>query len=122
MPDGHQSKAPGRTYESQSFDRSHYSSNVDKVDLDNDKFYRRHSYNVQSTHSDIKFDESDCDEEIEMETPHSGICPAPERNPPPLPPASYANNAPGHRVHPKLPDYDALAARFEALKCRKSQK
>ncbi|KAF3440377.1 hypothetical protein FNV43_RR18661 [Rhamnella rubrinervis] len=122
MPDGHQAKAPGRTYESQSFDRSHYSSNVDTVDIDNGKFYRRHSYNVQSTHSDIKFDESDCDEEIEMETPHSGICPPPERNPPPLPPPSFAKNDPGHRVHPKLPDYDALAARFEALKHHKSQK
>lgn len=131
MPDGsaadfqsmdHQSKAPGRTYESQSFDRSHYSHNVDTVDLDNGKFCRRHSYNVQSTPSDIKFDESDCDEEIEMEAPPSGVCPPPERNPPPLPSASHAKNNPGHRVHPKLPDYDALAARFEALKYHKSQK
>ncbi|KAH7519846.1 hypothetical protein FEM48_Zijuj08G0080600 [Ziziphus jujuba var. spinosa] len=128
MPDGppvdfqtkdHQSKAPERTYELQSFDRSHYARNGETVDLGDGKFYRRHSDNVQSSHSDIKFDESDCDEEIEMETPPVGFCPQPERNPPPLP-SSDAKNDPSIRVHPKLPDYDALAARFEALKHRKS--
>ncbi|CAK9149563.1 unnamed protein product [Ilex paraguariensis] len=76
--------------------------------IDAKKNYRRHSYNVPSAHSDIKFDESDCDDEIEMEEPINGM------NLPPNRPAPQP-------VHPKLPDYDALAARFEALKYRKSQ-
>jgi hypothetical protein len=119
---GHQLKAPGNPYdESQSFGRSHYVSSEETrtTDVNGGKVYRRHSHNAPpSGHSDIKFDESDCDEEIEMEEPPSGIFPPPERCPPPVPP-SYQDSA--HRVHPKLPDYDALAARFEALKRRKSQ-
>jgi vacuolar protein sorting-associated protein IST1 len=35
-------------------------------------------------------------------------------------PSSHFNLDPVARVHPKLPDYDELAARFEALKYRKS--
>jgi hypothetical protein len=122
---GHQLKAPGRIYESQSFGRSHYvnSEETRATNVTGGNAYRRHSYNnaPPSRHSDIKFDESDCDEEIEMEEPPSGIFRPPERSPPPAPPSYHDKQDPAHRVHPKLPDYDALAARFEALKSRKSQ-
>lgn len=103
------------TFESQSFNvsHSHYTSNVE-TDLNNNmdigKMHRRHSYNEPSAHSDIKFDESDCDEEFEAEVP-------PARSPPAIPSSQVLKPS----VHPKLPDYDSLAARFEALKYRKSQ-
>lgn len=105
---------PGRVRETKSF-RTTTHAEVGKV-------CRRHSYNGNS---DIKFDESDCDEESEMEeqvfapsfddeedqVPHHISAPRP---PPILP------DTPGHYyVHPKLPDYDALAARFEALRYHK---
>ncbi|XP_054810184.1 uncharacterized protein LOC129311757 [Prosopis cineraria] len=89
----------------------------DHVDVNCEKGYRRYSYNPTSAHSDIKFDESDCDEEIEKEEEPHGVWPPPNRPPPPAP-SSRDGNA---RVHPKLPDYDELAARFEALKFKKSQ-
>ncbi|KAK0603207.1 hypothetical protein LWI29_002479 [Acer saccharum] len=106
----HQSEAPRRVhYESQSFDRSNH------VVEEDGKVSRRQSYNAPSAaHSDIKFDESDCDEEIEMEEPP----PPPVRPPPPVPSLGKQDSV--HHVHPKLPDYDDLAARFEALKRRKS--
>lgn len=78
------------------------------AEMDVRKIHRRHSYNTPSSHSDIKFDESDCDDDDEMES-------LPSNAPPPGRPAPLAP-----RVHPKLPDYDSLAARFEALKYRKS--
>ncbi|KAG7968732.1 hypothetical protein I3843_08G169400 [Carya illinoinensis] len=119
----HQLNATGSKYESESFGRSHCVSSEETLttNMNNGgKVYRRHSYNnTPSGHSDINFDESDCDEEIEMEEPPSGICPPPER-PPPLVPSYHDKQDPALRVHPKLPDYDALAARFEALKYRKS--
>ncbi|KAG6646237.1 uncharacterized protein LOC122318317 isoform X2 [Carya illinoinensis] len=118
----HQLNATGSKYESESFGRSHCVSSEETLttNMNGGKVYRRHSYNnTPSGHSDIKFDESDCDEEIEMEEPPSGICPPPER-PPPLVPSYHDKQDPALRVHPKLPDYDALAARFEALKYRKS--
>ncbi|XP_047318060.1 IST1-like protein [Impatiens glandulifera] len=59
--------------------------------------------------SDIKFDESEGEEEIEMEEPDR---PAPQAPPPPRQGSTHP------RVHPKLPDYEDLAARFEALKYR----
>ena len=111
----HQSEAKGRTYWGQSLDRS-YSSNNDETLLshggDGKNFvYRRYSYNAapsdHSGNSGIKFDESDTDEEIEMD--------APERPAPPIPSATVRQES-LHRVHPKLPDYDTLAARFDALK------
>jgi vacuolar protein sorting-associated protein IST1 len=59
--------------------------------------------------SDIKFDESDCDEEeFEIE---DRMTKPPNRVAPSLPLV--------HRVHPKLPDYDEVTERFEALKYRK---
>ncbi|TYG45731.1 hypothetical protein ES288_D11G198200v1 [Gossypium darwinii] len=80
------------------------------------KTCRRHSYNhAPAAHSDIKFDESDCDEEIEIEDYPSGSTDLP----PPVPSLEKQDSS-IHRVHPKLPDYDDLAARFEALKYRKS--
>lgn len=81
------------------------------------KMYRRHSYNVPSKRSNIKFDESDYEEDEEAEDPSSEACPPPAR-PPPLAPSSVTRDA-VPRVHPKLPDYDDLAARFEALKYQK---
>ncbi|TYI56185.1 hypothetical protein E1A91_D11G191700v1 [Gossypium mustelinum] len=80
------------------------------------KTCRRHSYNhAPAAHSDIKFDESDCDEEIEIEDYPGGSTDLP----PPVPSLEKQDSS-IHRVHPKLPDYDDLAARFEALKYRKS--
>ncbi|OMO55733.1 hypothetical protein CCACVL1_27050 [Corchorus capsularis] len=113
--------APGRIYESQSFDRScHPRSEEEARNVEGGKMCRRHSYNAPSQYSDIKFDESDCDEEIETEDGFgSSINPPPQRSPPPLP-SSYGKQDSIHRVHPKLPDYDDLAARFEALKHRNS--
>ncbi|KAK1386774.1 Regulator of Vps4 activity in the MVB pathway protein [Heracleum sosnowskyi] len=67
--------------------------------------HRRHSYNVQPKDTGIKFDESDCEDDFEREEPNR---PAPDV------PSSRVNST--HRVHPKLPDYDVLAARFDALK------
>lgn len=84
------------------------------------KVFRRHSYNAPSAHSDIKWDESDCDEEIEAEEPPGHSYLPPERPPPPVPPALGKQGSSVHRIHPKLPDYDDLAARFDALKYRKS--
>lgn len=108
----HQPKVSRATYESQSFDGSTYSNNegTRPTSVESRKVNRRHSYNVPSVHSDIKFDKSDCDEEedADMEDASGGTFPPPERAPPPVP-----------RIHPKLPDYDALSARFEALKYRK---
>lgn len=88
------------------------------TDIDDRKMYRRHSYNGPSARSDIKFDESDCDEEIEMEEPPNRMHLPPNS---PAPQAPSVHSKQGHRVHPNLPDYEALAARFEVLKHRKSQ-
>ncbi|KAI8020336.1 hypothetical protein LOK49_LG04G01315 [Camellia lanceoleosa] len=106
------SEVLAQTYKSHSVGRSHYSSNEDimPTNMDVKNVNRRHSYNVPPARCDIKFDESDCDEEIDMEEPTDG------NNIPPNRPASQVP-----RIHPKLPDYDALAAAFEALKYRKSQ-
>ncbi|KAF2312479.1 hypothetical protein GH714_034819 [Hevea brasiliensis] len=95
----HQFKGPGRLREPQSSsDRSHYVSNEEarSVQMDGEQIYRRHSYNetrpiqmdgqnvhrrhsynASSPNSEIKFDESDCDEEIEMEDSPAGIYPPP---------------------------------------------
>ncbi|GLT82564.1 hypothetical protein SLE2022_009280 [Rubroshorea leprosula] len=121
-----ESKAYGRRiYDSHRFDRSHQSTDEEmRPNSGEDRNApRRHSYNAPSVHSDIKFDESDCDEEMEVEedAPRRFTLP-PERSPPPPPvPFSQGKQEPIHRVHPKLPDYDDLAARFEALKHHKSR-
>ncbi|KAG6646370.1 hypothetical protein I3843_07G004900 [Carya illinoinensis] len=108
-------------YDSQWFGRSQYISRegTRATNVNGGNVYRRHSYNTPSVHSDMKFDESDCDKEIETEEPPSGIYPPPKQPPPPDP-SYYDKQVSAHRVHPKLPDYDTLAAHFEALKNRKS--
>ncbi|KAI3415150.1 uncharacterized protein J3R85_015472 [Psidium guajava] len=78
---------------------------------------RRHSYNAPPRRSDIKFDEADYDEDEEAEDPSSEAHP-PLTRPPPLAPSSVTRGS-VPPVHPKLPDYDDLATRFEALKYRK---
>ncbi|GAV78571.1 Ist1 domain-containing protein [Cephalotus follicularis] len=155
-----QFKNPGRIYESQSFDRpihmngakaqrrhsyntpaahsdikfeeSDYDEEIEPDELSasiyqpperpihrhGEKVHRRHSYNAPATCSDIKFDESDSDEEIE--NPPGGVYQPPNRLPPSIP-SACAKQDPVPRIHPKLPDYDELSARFEALKYRKSQ-
>ncbi|KAE9614584.1 hypothetical protein Lal_00012192 [Lupinus albus] len=77
--------------------------------------YRRYSYHPTFAHSDTKFDESDCDEEIEAEEAPVSFPPA--RLPPPVP-VKQENS---FHVHPKLPDIDELTARFDSLKFKKSQ-
>lgn len=108
----HQFKAGDeRTTPTQSFGRCSSLKNEEtrNVNTDYEMAYRRHSYNP----TDIKFDESDCEEETQMDegAGGGGVSRPPDRNPPPVP---------SSRVHPKLPDYDTLAARFEALKYRKT--
>ncbi|XP_057725250.1 uncharacterized protein LOC130940958 [Arachis stenosperma] len=119
----HQSTIEEKMYRSRSLPRSEhkkdedYSSPTEMYGSGND--YKRHSYHPTSAgHSDIKFDESDCDEEIEVEEPPSTL---PPKRPPPSVPSSFLKQDSSVRVHPKLPDYDELAARFDALKFKKSQ-
>ncbi|KAB1211601.1 Vacuolar amino acid transporter 1 [Morella rubra] len=116
----YQLKDPRRRYESQSFERSQYisSEETQTTNVDHGRVYRRHNYNPPSEHPNIKFDESECDEEMEMEEPPSRVYPPLER-PPPSVPLYQDKHDSAVGVHPKLPDYDALAARFEALKYRK---
>ncbi|CAN1226214.1 IST1-like protein [Linum perenne] len=90
-----------------------YSYNYTRPVQENDQYDDRATNDDEGStpRSELLFDESECDEEIEMEerSANDGHQPPPVRPPPPVPT--------GH--HPKLPDYDQLAARFEALKCRK---
>ncbi|KAE8668920.1 Regulator of Vps4 activity in the MVB pathway protein isoform 2 [Hibiscus syriacus] len=103
---------PRRIDESRSFG-TFYAPSSEEVRPDSNeggKTWRRHSYNTDpDAYSDIKFDESDCDEEIEFE----------DDLPPPVSHDDKRDSS-IHSVHPKLPEYDDLAARFEALKFRKS--
>ncbi|KAK6924553.1 Vacuolar protein sorting-associated protein Ist1 [Dillenia turbinata] len=130
-----QSDAMGRTHASQSFDQSHYHNEESgSTDAEGRKVNRRCSYNAPSAYSDIKFDESESEEEIEMEKPSYYPVNQPPEIPPAVPPsdsdlpfnwiqagaASSQKQETAARVHPKLPDYDALAARFDALKYHKS--
>ena len=110
----HPYEAEKKTHWTESLDGPNTSNNDVSHGKDTNNFlYRRYNYNAPSENSGIKFDESDTDEEIEMEAPPSGNYQAPKRTPPPLPSARQDSL---HRVHPKLPDYDTLAARFDALK------
>ncbi|CAL9228372.1 unnamed protein product [Arabidopsis halleri] len=85
---------------------------------------RRHSYNSRSVPppaiSEIKFDESDYyEEETEREEQSKGRVSSlpPNREPPQAPQSGESRrDSSGHHVHPKLPDYDILAARFEAIR------
>ncbi|KAF7809606.1 IST1-like protein [Senna tora] len=116
-----ESKIQEKMHRSRSLPRSDYINSEDTVayDVYSGKGYRRYSYNPTSAHSDIKFDESDCDEEIEAEEPTAAAILPPNRPPPPVP-SSQVKLDGNTRVHPKLPDYEELAARFEALKFKKS--
>ncbi|KAL6220774.1 hypothetical protein ACLB2K_008529 [Fragaria x ananassa] len=112
----HQYEAERKTHWTESLDRPHSSNNnVSHGGEANNFLYRRYSYNAPSENSGIKFDESETDEEIEMEAPPSGNYHAPKRTPPSVPSATVRQES-LHCVHPKLPDYDTLAARFDALK------
>ncbi|KAI3808367.1 hypothetical protein L1987_24316 [Smallanthus sonchifolius] len=98
----------------------------EQTEIDYNKMNRRHTYNAPPPVSSVKFDESesDYDEEIEMDHDHdhdlsTGMNHGPPNRPAPPAPTS-GNMKHGQRVHPKLPDYDTLAARFEALKHHKS--
>ncbi|KAF3552301.1 hypothetical protein DY000_02009458 [Brassica cretica] len=79
---------------------------------------RRHSYNSPPlpppATSEIKFDESDYEEETEPEEGllQSRASSLPPNRAPPQAPQSRRDSS----VHPKLPDYDTLAARFEAIR------
>ncbi|CAI9777690.1 unnamed protein product [Fraxinus pennsylvanica] len=133
-------------------------------DVEAQSIYRRHSYNIPSADLDMKYDESDYDEEIEMEEPTSGVpklakevtnmdnrkiyrrhsdnhsvptghsdikFDESDRDDDPdeadefmrgtnLPPNMPTQEQfPVRHVHRKLPDYDMLAARFEAQKHRR---
>lgn len=82
------------------------------VHMDSRSMNRRHSYNGPPAVSDtIKFDESDCEDEEELDMPSTGTNGPPDRPAPGVPAQQ--------RIHPKLPDYETLAARFEALKHQK---
>uniref|UniRef100_A0A7C9ATI4 IST1-like protein n=1 Tax=Opuntia streptacantha TaxID=393608 RepID=A0A7C9ATI4_OPUST len=90
----------------------HSSENAEMRPDDMDFNRRRHSYNVGGrAHTDIKFDESDCDEDTDMEEQEPWTGP---------PPSDRASSDANPAVHPKLPDYDTLAARFAALKYHKA--
>lgn len=116
----------GHEFRSQSIGGSHYTSNENEISPKTNGergVNRRHSYNMPPVNSGIKFDESDCDEEIEMEELNDdgmGAYPPPPNHPAPQVPGSRDKLGP--RVHPKLPDYDALTARFDALKLPKARK
>ncbi|RZR77856.1 hypothetical protein BHM03_00003064, partial [Ensete ventricosum] len=132
-------KPPGKFFNSQSFNCSNNmdDESMDTVTLDEKRILRRNSCTARTAHSAIKFDdsdglESDTDEEFEMESPPLESHPPPSRPPPVLhsqqvhSEESYAdshqessNKNSGSHVHPKLPDYEALTARFEALKSRR---
>lgn len=117
----HKSSIEEKMHRSYSLPRSdQMNSEEDKLptQFNDGKDYRRHSYHPTSAHSDIKFDESDCDEEIEAGEPYVSL---PPQRPPPPAPSSQVKRDGSIRVHPKLPDYDELTARFDALKFKKSQ-
>lgn len=105
-----------RAHTDTKFDESDYDEEMEMEEpprsTDARKINRRHSYNVPPQQSDIRYDESDDDDIEEVAQPMSGTNKPPERPAP---------QAPVRRVHPKLPDYDVLAARFEALKHHKGQ-
>ncbi|KAL3527272.1 hypothetical protein ACH5RR_011928 [Cinchona calisaya] len=91
----------------------------EEIEVEEPSNHRRHSYNVTSAKSDVKFDESDVDEEMEMEKSADRMNQPPNRTAPQAPFMQVKQHS-FPRVHPNLPDYDTLAARFEALKYRKS--
>ncbi|CAH8345049.1 unnamed protein product [Eruca vesicaria subsp. sativa] len=81
---------------------------------------RRHTLPPPAT-SEVKFDESDYyedDTEPEEGPLRSRAYSLPPNRAPPQAPQSSESrrDSSGHQVHPKLPDYDELAARFDAIR------
>ena len=114
-PSVNQSNHPSKISSSQSFNTSNYMNdedNMDSVDLDDTKVIRRNGYADRSrVHSEMKFDDSDGldsgDEPL--------VLPRIDQSE-----SKPANSSMAARVHPKLPDYESLAAGFEALKSNRS--
>ncbi|KAL8532115.1 hypothetical protein ACS0TY_008651 [Phlomoides rotata] len=99
------------------FDDSDYDEEIEMEappSSDTRKVNRRHSYNVPPTKSEVRYDQYDDDE-------YDSDGDAEERPRGNRPPDRPAPHVPVRRVHPKLPDYDILAARFEALRHDKKQ-
>ncbi|KAJ0960628.1 hypothetical protein J5N97_001504 [Dioscorea zingiberensis] len=131
-PPKNQPNFAGRAWNSQSFNNNSDFTRGDNIDAK--KTDRSFSYTAPRKHSDIIFDDSDgveseSENEYGFERSSKGSAP-PARSPPVLP--SHIDHSEEKtdtddrsgmnklnsfsRVHPKLPDYDVLAARFEALK------
>ncbi|KAM7260755.1 hypothetical protein ACFE04_026230 [Oxalis oulophora] len=126
--------ATGYSYNDE-LDRSNFDEEEEEEDeapiqtLRGGKLHRRNSYNGggPASRSEVKFDESDYDDgedtEEEKTTPGWDYyqTPPPTRPPPTLPmPDAKQDPAAPPVTHPKLPDYEELTARFDALKYRKS--
>lgn len=115
-PSNYEAKAlEKRLFSSQSFSLSNTldDNSIDSADLDGKKIPRGNSCIFRTVNSDIRFDDSDGHESEGGEEQETESPPPPNRPPPVLP--SQPMNSLAH-VHPKLPDYAALNARFEALK------
>lgn len=114
-------------------------SDADSEEVDSRRVLRSNT-NVgvgpKRVNSDLKFDDSDgfqsdgfqSDEDMEkVKVSPPCRAPPPKRAPPPLPKdaseengkhseGSKGSGSTGSRVHPKLPDYEELTARYEALR------
>ncbi|XP_078173897.1 regulator of Vps4 activity in the MVB pathway protein isoform X3 [Carex rostrata] len=109
-------------------------SDADSEEVDSRRVLRSNT-NVgvgpKRVNSDVKFDDSDgfqSDEDMEkVKVGPPCKAPPPKRAPPPLPKdaseendkhseGSKGSGSTGSRVHPKLPDYEELTARYEALR------
>ncbi|KAG0477820.1 hypothetical protein HPP92_012539 [Vanilla planifolia] len=109
----------GRRFSSQSFHVAGHmkKEEEDAAEINYEKFQGRNSYSGHRVYGGIKFDDSDgLDSENEIEFPGGSQNSSGSREPP----ESNCSENSLPRVHPKLPDYEKLAARFEALKLRKS--
>lgn len=115
------------SYNNPGINESDYEEDYTRTQAEaNETMRRRHSYNSPSipppppATSEIKFDESDYyEEETEPEEPSQARVSSlpPNRAPPQAPQSDESRrDSSGHHVHPKLPDYDMLAARFEAIR------
>ncbi|XP_010432238.1 PREDICTED: uncharacterized protein LOC104716552 [Camelina sativa] len=116
------------SYNNPVVNESEYEEDYTKTEAEaKETMRRRHSYSSPSpptppppATSEIKFDESDYyEEETEPEEPpHARVSSLPPNRAPPqaLQSNESRRDSSGHHVHPKLPDYDMLAARFEAIR------
>ncbi|KAH0894115.1 hypothetical protein HID58_056544, partial [Brassica napus] len=120
-------KAVPSSYYAKPYVRRHSCNNpcvnneADHMEEAKEAVRRKHSHNSPPhpppATSEIKFDESDYEEETEPEEGllQSRASSLPPNRAPPQAPQSRRDSS-GHQVHPKLPDYDTLAARFEAIR------